>query len=157
MEGSGSVQIITDPDLGCPKTYGSGTLVVGHYKCTSFPLNYVAGYLFGLMCLIFDLTCLNALLCIRVCQVCGWRCPCVCVTVDQVYSLYTSNGEISKLGPAKPLKCGDNCTNLTCPYKRSLYISLVFTIQHATLYTGQCCGSGTGIRCLFDPWIRDPE
>jgi hypothetical protein len=19
----------------------------------------------------------------------------------------------------------------------------------------QCCGSGSGIRCLFDPWIRD--
>jgi hypothetical protein len=22
--------------------------------------------------------------------------------------------------------------------------------------TGQCCGSGYGIRCLFDPWIRNP-
>jgi hypothetical protein len=21
----------------------------------------------------------------------------------------------------------------------------------------QCCGSGSGIRCLSDPWIRDPE
>ncbi len=21
----------------------------------------------------------------------------------------------------------------------------------------QCCGSGSGIRCLFDPWICDPE
>ena len=21
---------------------------------------------------------------------------------------------------------------------------------------GQCCGSGSGIRCLFDPWIRVP-
>jgi hypothetical protein len=20
----------------------------------------------------------------------------------------------------------------------------------------QCCGSGSGIRCRFDPWIRDP-
>jgi hypothetical protein len=20
----------------------------------------------------------------------------------------------------------------------------------------QCCGSGSGIRCIFDPWIRDP-
>jgi hypothetical protein len=20
----------------------------------------------------------------------------------------------------------------------------------------QCCGSGSGIRCYFDPWIRDP-
>ncbi len=23
-------------------------------------------------------------------------------------------------------------------------------------YISQCCGSGSGIRCLFDPWIRDP-
>jgi hypothetical protein len=23
------------------------------------------------------------------------------------------------------------------------------------IYAGQCCGSGSGIRCLFDPWIRD--
>jgi hypothetical protein len=21
----------------------------------------------------------------------------------------------------------------------------------------QCCGSGSGIRCLFGPWIRDPD
>ncbi len=21
----------------------------------------------------------------------------------------------------------------------------------------QCCGSGSGIRCLFDPWIQDPD
>jgi hypothetical protein len=21
----------------------------------------------------------------------------------------------------------------------------------------QCCGSGTGIRCIFDPWNRDPK
>ncbi len=25
-----------------------------------------------------------------------------------------------------------------------------------TLFPYQCCGSGSGIRCLFDPWIRDP-
>jgi hypothetical protein len=23
-------------------------------------------------------------------------------------------------------------------------------------YRTQCCGSGSGIQCLFDPWIRDP-
>ncbi len=23
-------------------------------------------------------------------------------------------------------------------------------------YISHCCGSGSGIRCLFDPWIRDP-
>jgi hypothetical protein len=27
-------------------------------------------------------------------------------------------------------------------------------VQCRTIY--QCCGSGSGIRCLFDPWIRDP-
>ncbi len=25
----------------------------------------------------------------------------------------------------------------------------------AKAYSNQCCGSGSGIRCLFDPWIRD--
>jgi hypothetical protein len=25
----------------------------------------------------------------------------------------------------------------------------------ATAKYKQCCGSGSGIRCLFDPWIRD--
>ncbi len=24
-------------------------------------------------------------------------------------------------------------------------------------HSHQCCGSGSGIRCLCDPWIRDPE
>jgi hypothetical protein len=24
------------------------------------------------------------------------------------------------------------------------------------LYCSQCCGSGSGIGCFFDPWIRDP-
>jgi hypothetical protein len=24
------------------------------------------------------------------------------------------------------------------------------------IWSMQCCGSGSGIRCLFDPWIRDP-
>ena len=32
-------------------------------------------------------------------------------------------------------------------------------IRHTVIIeTGiQCCGSGSGIRCLFDPCIRDPE
>ncbi len=31
------------------------------------------------------------------------------------------------------------------------------TIWTHTAHTrNQCCGSGSGIRCLFDPWIRDP-
>jgi hypothetical protein len=35
-------------------------------------------------------------------------------------------------------------------------------IEETSAYFGkcltkiQCCGSGSGIRCLFDPWIRDP-
>ncbi len=24
------------------------------------------------------------------------------------------------------------------------------------IFPRQCCGSGSGIRCLFDPWIQDP-
>jgi hypothetical protein len=24
-------------------------------------------------------------------------------------------------------------------------------------YYYQCCGSGSEIRCFFDPWIRDPK
>ncbi len=49
---------------------------------------YVAGCLFWLVCLVFDFTCFNAFLCIRVYQVCGWKCHCVCVTVDQVYYVH---------------------------------------------------------------------
>jgi hypothetical protein len=31
-----------------------------------------------------------------------------------------------------------------------------FSWWGAKIFTGkQCCGSGSGIRCLFDPWIRD--
>ncbi len=29
------------------------------------------------------------------------------------------------------------------------------SVQIWCLY--KCCGSGSGIQCLFDPWIRDPE
>jgi hypothetical protein len=32
--------------------------------------------------------------------------------------------------------------------------ALVF--DHVSETFKQCCGSGSGIRCLFDPWIRDP-
>jgi hypothetical protein len=33
--------------------------------------------------------------------------------------------------------------------------SLVDRIRNKN--SSQCCGSGSGIRRLFDPWIRDPE
>ncbi len=29
--------------------------------------------------------------------------------------------------------------------------------NQVNMYKKQCCGSGYGIRYLFDPWIRDPE
>jgi hypothetical protein len=34
-------------------------------------------------------------------------------------------------------------------------IVLVCIVFNNTSIT-KCCGSGSGIRCLFDPWIRDP-
>jgi hypothetical protein len=48
------------------------------------------------------------------------------------------------------------------PYSTSLvktifsaHPSLLHFLSHEIKLT-QCCGSGSGIRCLFDPWIRDP-
>jgi hypothetical protein len=29
--------------------------------------------------------------------------------------------------------------------------------RNQMLHLNQCCGSGSGIRCLFDPWNRNPE
>jgi hypothetical protein len=31
------------------------------------------------------------------------------------------------------------------------------TVRALIQSVNQCCGSGSGIRCPFDPWIRDPE
>jgi hypothetical protein len=39
-------------------------------------------------------------------------------------------------------------------YKRSV-LHLEVSVFKSMCCT-QCCGSGSGIRCLFDPWIRDP-
>ncbi len=40
-----------------------------------------------------------------------------------------------------------------------LYVRISSTVpqrrQSGWLSLQQCCGSGSGIRCLFDPWIRD--
>ncbi len=33
-------------------------------------------------------------------------------------------------------------------------LSNTFTISQSNI---QCCGSGSGIRCLFGPWILDPK
>jgi hypothetical protein len=38
-----------------------------------------------------------------------------------------------------------------------LQLSLLLHLQQSECYQEQCCGSGSGIRCLFDPWIRDPR
>ncbi len=53
-----------------------------------------------------------------------------------------------------------------CPLtirQRLLYKGLRQNIRMEELLAGtvihtayQCCGSGSEIRCLFDPWIRDP-
>ncbi len=32
----------------------------------------------------------------------------------------------------------------------------IWTKGRTICYISQCCRSGSGIRCLFDPWIRDP-
>jgi hypothetical protein len=40
---------------------------------------------------------------------------------------------------------------LTAAYK-----GVLTTLQLGKKRVNQCCGSGSGIRCLFDPWIRDP-
>ncbi len=50
----------------------------------------------------------------------------------------------------------------TLPPKISRHEALLYipseTCGSKHFYTcRQCCGSGSGIRCLFDPWIRDPE
>jgi hypothetical protein len=60
----------------------------------------------------------------------------------------------------------NNCRFLDPPY---FSLPTTFT-QHCTVpnrtkkitnldrkLKKQCCGSGSGIRCLYEPWIRDPE
>jgi hypothetical protein len=49
--------------------------------------------------------------------------------------------------------CGSVCTQRF--FKRSEWVYKLYAdIPKQTLR--HCCGSGSGIRCLFDPWIRDP-
>jgi hypothetical protein len=36
-------------------------------------------------------------------------------------------------------------------------IQVPATYSPVTYIHKQCCGSGSGIRCLFDPWNRDPD
>ncbi len=42
---------------------------------------------------------------------------------------------------------------------RSTYAALPFTNTSLKLFSNfyQCCGPGFGIRCFFNPWIRDPD
>ncbi len=40
-------------------------------------------------------------------------------------------------------------------YSFFVFLKLYLFIHPRACYC-QCCGSGSGIRCLFDPWIRDP-
>jgi hypothetical protein len=41
--------------------------------------------------------------------------------------------------------------------KSSTFLIVFNGCMGGYLFENQCCGSGSGIRCLFDPWIRDPE
>jgi hypothetical protein len=37
-----------------------------------------------------------------------------------------------------------------------MVVSLLYCFEKNLHTHEQCCGSGSDIRCLFDPWIRDP-
>ncbi len=63
-----------------------------------------------------------------------------------------------------PLFISETCNlsyNWNPLYLQRCGIKLLVVNSHNTLYWFlchyllQCCGSGSGIRCFFDPWIRD--
>jgi len=59
-------------------------------------------------------------------------------------------------GSSFPKQCGSGSATLVVPAcitASVVELKLFFTVPVPTF---QCCGSGSGIRCLFDPWIRDP-
>ncbi len=45
--------------------------------------------------------------------------------------------------------------NLVCRESAPVLKMILTPDQVICLTSGQCCGSGSGIRCLFDSWIRD--
>jgi hypothetical protein len=45
---------------------------------------------------------------------------------------------------------------LPCPCTGSYHTFLIPSSLTVRYPRKQCCGSGSGIRCFFDPWIRDP-
>ncbi len=66
------------------------------------------------------------------------------------------------------LKAGESIMKGGFPFKMDFcFLTVILWTQTAALYQiffstkrqpkNQCCGSGSGIRCLFDPWIRDGE
>jgi hypothetical protein len=48
---------------------------------------------------------------------------------------------------------GDEC-DFEDPGTNYVHIFPYFFLSFLGFF--QCCGSGSGIRCLFDPWIWDP-
>jgi hypothetical protein len=64
-------------------------------------------------------------------------------------------------GPAvnRRLKCMEEIDNNLAEMEdfsgKDIYLKTFFLYTKALYTVNQCCGSG--IRCLFDPWIRDPE
>ncbi len=63
---------------------------------------------------------------------------------------------IRKWGPRRwwPLCCSP-CPDLWSPPAKTASVWRV--LKYNFWRSSQCCGSGSGIRCLFDPWIWDPE
>jgi hypothetical protein len=47
---------------------------------------------------------------------------------------------------------------MICEINGTRYVSVDIGYVYCIIYEAftQCCGPGSGIRCLFDPWIRDP-
>jgi hypothetical protein len=58
------------------------------------------------------------------------------------------NFNSTPLGPAIPIK--------TFRINLKEAVLLLFSSKRVSYGYMQYCGSGSGIRCLFDPWIRDP-
>jgi hypothetical protein len=117
MEGSGSVQVITEPAPGDPKPSGSGNFLARMQKCS--PLS-----------------------------------------ADQNLKSLTLDSRLephySQPGYSTTCKDTSSSERYGTVLVRYLGNSPPSSTEGAhTVPYSQCCGSGSGIRCLFDPWIRD--
>jgi hypothetical protein len=46
-------------------------------------------------------------------------------------------------------------TRRICSLRSFLYLYANVDLSYYFINTRQCCGSGYGVRCIFDPWILD--